>query len=91
MPTFLLSQPLLQSWAAASTSILSPTVQMRRRGVCVAKPHSLLGRGPATHGPGNFPISPPGAGTRSGTVSTSCSFPSPAQAGTRAAEAGIAR
>lgn len=57
-PTFLLSQSLLQSWAAASTSILSPTVRMRRRGVCAAKPCSLLGRGPATHGPRNFPFSP---------------------------------
>lgn len=28
--------------------------------MCVAKPRSPLGRRPASHGPTNFPISPPG-------------------------------
>lgn len=56
MPTFLLSPPLLQSWAAASTSILSPTMCMRRRGVCMAKPCSLPQKSPATHSPANFPF-----------------------------------
>lgn len=37
---FLLSQPLLQSWAAASTSILSPTKCLRRRVACTAEPDS---------------------------------------------------
>lgn len=86
---FLLSQPLLQSWAAASTSILSPTTCMRRRWVCTSEPRSPLGRGLATHNPGNFTFSCQGWYIlRAGWASSSSHFP--VQAGTGAAAAGVA-
>lgn len=86
---FLLPQPLLQSWAAASTSILSPTTCMRRQGECTSEPLSLLGRGLATHNPGHFAFSCRGWYIlRAGWASSSSRFP--VQAGTGAAAASIA-
>lgn len=55
---FLLSQPLLQSWAAASTSILSPTVCLRRRVVCTAEPHGLTRERPCYLHPWKLPLLP---------------------------------
>lgn len=85
---FLLSQPLLQSWAAASASILSPTMCLRRQVVRTAEPRSPTGRGPATHVPGNFPFSLLGwCRLRAGW--TSCFFLFPVQAATGAVGTGM--
>lgn len=85
---FLLSQPLLQSWAAASASILSPTMCLRRQVVRTAEPRSSRGRGPATHVPGNFPFSLLGwCRLRAGW--TSCFFLFPVQAATGAVGTGM--
>lgn len=57
--------------------------------MCAAEPRSLPGRGPATHSPGNFPFFPWGWCTLRVDWASSSS-PFAAQAGTRAAEAGVA-